>query len=105
MHKPRFFPPPELAEPEGVVAFGGKLTPEWLLDAYSHGIFPWPIFYETEILVWFSPDPRAIFELDSFHTTRRLQRTIRSERFQITCDQDFLNVIRGCAASRREGGG
>jgi leucyl/phenylalanyl-tRNA---protein transferase len=105
MLKPRFFPPPELSEPEGVVAFGGKLSPEWLLDAYSHGIFPWPIFYDTEILVWFSPDPRAIFELDGFRASRRLLRTIRSEKFEVTCDRDFVAVICGCASVRREDGG
>lgn len=105
MLKPRFFPPPELAEPEGVVALGGELSPEWLLDAYSHGIFPWPIFYESEILAWFSPDPRALFELDGFRASRRLLRTIRSGKFRVTWDRDFRGVIQGCATVRREGGG
>ena len=105
MLKPRFFPPPELAEPEGVVAIGGKLSPEWLLDAYTHGIFPWPVFHEKEILAWFSPDPRAIFELNGFRASRRLLQTIRGGKFQVTCDRDFASVIRGCASVRREGGG
>ena len=105
MLKPRFFPPPELADAEGVVAFGGRLSPQWLFDAYTHGIFPWPVIYESEILVWFSPDPRAIFELDSFHASRRLRRTIRSGKFQVTSDRAFMAVVRECAASRSEGGG
>ena len=103
--QPRFFPPPELADSEGVVGFGGKLSPDWLLDAYSHGIFPWPVFDETEILVWFSPDPRAIFELSTVRPPRRLISTLRSGRFEVTCDRDFAAVIHGCAAARRDGGG
>src|SRR6185295_15492303 len=95
--KSKFFPPVELAEPEGVVLFGGKLTVEWLLDAYAHGIFPWPIFDGTDLVVWWSPDPRAVIELDTFHASRRLQRTCRGDQFQVTCDRDFDGVIRGCA--------
>jgi leucyl/phenylalanyl-tRNA--protein transferase len=97
--KSKFFPPAELAEPEGVVMFGGRLTPEWLLDAYAHGIFPWPIFDGTDIVVWWSPDPRAIFEPESFHVSRRLARTCRGGKFQVTCDRDFAGVIQGCATS------
>jgi leucyl/phenylalanyl-tRNA--protein transferase len=97
--KSRFFPPAELAEPEGVVMFGGQLTCEWLLDAYAHGIFPWPIFDGTDVIVWWSPDPRAIFELDRFRVSRRLARTCRSRRFEVTSDRDFPGVIAGCAAS------
>jgi leucyl/phenylalanyl-tRNA--protein transferase len=101
--KPRFFPPPELIDPEGVVMFGGQLTPEWLLDAYTHGIFPWPIFEGTELLLWWSPDPRAIFELEEFHASRRLQRTDRSGKFTVTRDRDFAGVIQGCAENRQGG--
>ena len=89
----------ELAEPEGVVLFGGKLTVEWLLDAYAHGIFPWPIFDGTDLVVWWSPDPRAVIELDRFRAPRRLQRTCRGGRFQVTCDRDFAGVIQGCATA------
>jgi leucyl/phenylalanyl-tRNA---protein transferase len=99
LSKSKFFPPAELAEPEGVVLFGGRLTPEWLLDAYAHGIFPWPIFDGTDINVWWSPDPRAIFELDAFYVSRRLARTCRAGGFHATCDRDFAGVIEGCATS------
>lgn len=88
-----------MAEPEGVVLFGGKLTPDWLLDAYAHGIFPWPIFDGTDIVVWWSPDPRAVFELEQFHVSRRLARTCRSGQFQVSCDRDFAGVITGCATA------
>jgi leucyl/phenylalanyl-tRNA--protein transferase len=98
--KSKFFPPAELAEPEGVVLFGGRLNSEWLLDAYAHGIFPWPIFDGTDIMVWWSPDPRAIFELDTFHVSRRLWRTCRSGKFEVSCNRDFLGVLQGCASSQ-----
>lgn len=97
--KSKFFPPAELAEAEGVVLFGGRLNPQWLLDAYGHGIFPWPIFEGTDIVVWWSPDPRAIFEFDRFRASRRLIRTCRGGRFEVTCDRDFAGVIEGCATA------
>jgi len=107
MLKPRYFRSPESAEAEGVVAFGGQLTPDWLIDAYTHGIFPWPVVHENgqELLVWFSPDPRAVFELDAFHASRRLLQKIRSSKFTVTCDTDFVGVMRGCAKPRRDDGG
>ena len=95
----RFFPPAESADAEGVVGFGGKLTPEWLLDAYQHGIFPWPTGDPSLPVPWCSPDPRAIFELDHFHVPRRLAQTCRSGKFRVTFDTDFSGVIRGCATS------
>ncbi len=95
--KSKFFPPAELAEAEGIVLFGGRLNCEWLLDAYAHGIFPWPIFDGTDVVVWWSPDPRAIFEFDRFRPSRRLLRTCRSGRFEVTCDRAFGEVIEGCA--------
>ena len=97
--KSRFFPPADLAEAEGIVLFGGRLSADWLLDAYAHGIFPWPIFDGVELMVWWSPDPRAIFELDAFHISHRLRRTCRSGKFTVTCDQDFAGVIQGCATA------
>ncbi len=95
--QPKYFPPPELAEPEGVVLFGGQLTPDWLLDAYAHGIFPWPIFEESDIMVWWSPDPRAIFELSGLRISRRLWRTVQSGRFEVSIDREFAQVIHACA--------
>jgi leucyl/phenylalanyl-tRNA---protein transferase len=95
----RYFPPAEEADPEGVIGFGGKLTPEWLLDAYRHGIFPWPTGDPQVPIPWCSPDPRAVIELDRFHVPRRLARTCRSGAFRVTMDQDFAGVIRGCATA------
>jgi len=67
------------------------------LDAYSHGLFPWPVGEPDWPVAWWSPDPRAIIELDRFHVSRRLRRTVRGGRFQVTMDRDFAAVIRGCA--------
>lgn len=104
LSEPRFFPPPTASTEDGLVCIGGRLAPEWLLDAYSHGIFPWPM-WEDEPIAWWSLDPRAIFELDGFHTSRRLQRTLRSGKFTVTHNRDFRGVIQGCAtaAGREEG--
>lgn len=92
---------PELADETGLVAIGGDLEPDRLLDAYRRGIFPW--FAEGDPILWWSPDPRAIFELERFHVPRRLARTIRSGRFLTTVNRDFCGVIQGCADSRPEG--
>jgi leucyl/phenylalanyl-tRNA---protein transferase len=69
-----------------------------LLDAYRHGIFPWPM-WEDDPLAWWSPNPRAIFELDGLRIPRRLQRTLRSGIFRATCNRDFEGVICGCATA------
>jgi leucyl/phenylalanyl-tRNA--protein transferase len=92
--------PPQLADETGLVGVGGDLRPERLLDAYRRGIFPW--YDEHGPICWWSPDPRAIFELDALHVPRRLQRTIRSGRFRVTVNLDFGGVMRGCA-DRSEG--
>jgi leucyl/phenylalanyl-tRNA--protein transferase len=99
----RFFPSPTSTTPEGLLCIGGRLSPEWLLDAYRHGIFPWPM-WDDEPIAWWSPDPRAIIELSGFHIPRRLKRTIDSGQYRVTFDQDFAGVIYGCATScDREG--
>jgi leucyl/phenylalanyl-tRNA--protein transferase len=88
---------PELADESGLVAVGGDLRPERLLDAYRHGIFPW--YDEHTPILWWSPDPRGIFELTDggLHVSRRLWRTVRSGRFDVTVNRDFAGVIRACA--------
>src|SRR5436309_4008921 len=86
---------PDLADDMGLVAMGGDLRPESLVRAYCAGVFPW--FDEGDPVLWWSPDPRAIFELDGLHVSRRLARTVRSGRFAVTVNRDFAGVIRGCA--------
>jgi leucyl/phenylalanyl-tRNA---protein transferase len=87
------FPDPESADPDGLVAAGGDLSVPRLLLAYRTGVFPWTVAPVT----WWSPDPRAIFELDAFHISRSLQRLLRQGVFRITTDQAFRQVIDGCA--------
>lgn len=97
----RIFPPAETASPQGLIGVGGKLSTAWLLDAYRHGIFPWP--FDDGQLAWWSPDPRAIFELNDFHVSRSLRRACRSGRFQTTCDRAFAAVMQGCATAQGRG--
>ncbi len=85
----------------GLVSVGGDLSPDRLLAAYRQGIFPW--FSDGEPVCWWSPDPRAIFEVDGLHVARRLRRTLRSGKFGVTVNQDFGGVIRGCADRPGEG--
>jgi leucyl/phenylalanyl-tRNA--protein transferase len=100
----RYFPPAQRASSEGLVAVGGRLSTSWLLDAYRHGIFPWPSSAH-EPMLWWSPDPRAILPLDGLHVSRRLARRLQSAQFDVTCDTAFAAVIEACASGpgREEG--
>lgn len=97
MPRPDYFLSPELADEHGVVRIGGSLSPDWLLHAYRHGIFPWPHGNDPPLLLWFSPDPRAIFEMDGLHISRSLRRTLHRGKFEVTTDKAFSQVIRACA--------
>ena len=94
------FPPPSRAERSGLLAVGGDLSPERLLRAYSHGIFPW---YEQPPILWFSPDPRMLIAPGALHVSRRLRRTLRQGRFELRLDGAFAEVIRSCARVPRPG--
>lgn len=88
------FPDPNGATEDGLVAIGGDLSKDRLLLAYRMGIFPWTVRPVT----WWSPNPRGIFELDGFHVSRSLAKTIRRKVFRITINQAFGEVMEGCAA-------
>jgi len=94
LNKNTAFPDPALADAEGLVAIGGDLGSDRLLAAYRKGIFPWTV----NPITWWSPDPRAIFELDGFHVSQSLARVIRKGGFEVTIDQSFRAVMEGCAA-------
>ncbi|MFQ5684366.1 MAG: leucyl/phenylalanyl-tRNA--protein transferase [Candidatus Binatia bacterium] len=94
------FPRPDHAEPDGLLAVGGDLGSKRLLLAYQMGIFPW--YAEGQPILWWSPDPRLIFELSGFHISRRLGRTIRNGQFKVTFDEAFGLVIQGCAEAPRK---
>lgn len=89
------FPPPEGASREGVVAIGGDTSPERLILAYSQGIFPWP--HEGMPLLWFSPDPRFVLELNRVRVSRSLRKSIRKNRYKIRTDTAFHQVVQACA--------
>ncbi len=93
LEKTIWFPDPDLAEDDGLLAIGGDLSVPRLLAAYSKGIFPWTV----DPITWWSPDPRAIIELDKFHVPRSLAKLIRKGVFEITIDKAFRQVIEGCA--------
>ncbi|PIE60702.1 MAG: leucyl/phenylalanyl-tRNA--protein transferase [Desulfobulbus propionicus] len=98
------FPSPDLAEPDGLLAIGGDLTPERLIAAYASGIFPW--YAAGEPILWWSPAPRLVLFPKEFHLPRSLGRTIRKKKFTVTADTSFARVIHACAnaAHRREKG-
>ena len=94
------FPPVERASPEGLLALGGDLRPDRLLEAYRHGIFPW--YNDDQPILWWSPDPRAVLFPSKLHVPRRLYRTMRRHRLTVTMDRCFRAVMEGCAGPRRQ---
>jgi leucyl/phenylalanyl-tRNA--protein transferase len=88
---------------DDIVAFGEPLTVDNVREAYLKGIFPWHI--EGVPLPWFCPRKRAILEFSDLHIPRSLEKERRKDLFSFTIDRDFRSVIRGCSASRRDGGG
>lgn len=96
------FPEPNRANPWGIVAQGGNLSPGIVLSAYEQGIFPW---YEEPPIMWFSPDPRFVLYLSEFHISRRFRRTLRAAEVTITLDHAFEQVIHRCRAIRLEADG
>jgi leucyl/phenylalanyl-tRNA--protein transferase len=93
------FPPPELADESGLLAVGGDLSPERLLLAYSLGIFPW---YSQELpILWHSPDPRMVLDVEKLTVSRSLRKEMRRGRYQVRLDTAFEEVIRGCAEAPR----
>ena len=95
------FPDPQLADAEGLVAVGGDLSPERLLCAYDHGIFPW---YDDSLPpMWWSPDPRAVLLPEKLHVARRFRGALRRGDFRLTWDAAFPDVIRTCGENRADG--
>jgi leucyl/phenylalanyl-tRNA--protein transferase len=94
------FPPTEraLEEPNGLLAAGGVLSPERLVDAYRHGIFPW--YSEGQPVLWWSPDPRMVLFTAEFRMRRSLGKRVRQRRYEIRLDTAFERVMRLCAAPR-----
>ncbi len=94
------FPPlaKAMREPNGLLAAGGDLSAERLVQAYRHGCFPW--FSEGQPILWWSPDPRTVIFPDELHISRSLGKLLRQQRYTVTFDQDFEAVIQACAEPR-----
>jgi leucyl/phenylalanyl-tRNA--protein transferase len=94
------FPPLEkaLREPNGLLAAGGDLSPERLVQAYRHGCFPW--YQGGQPILWWSPDPRTVLFPEELHVSRSLRKLLRQQRYRVSFDRDFAAVIHACAAPR-----
>lgn len=95
------FPKPELAEPDGLLAIGGDLSPQRLVEAYSIGVFPW--YSDGEPILWWSPDPRMVLFPDKFKRSKNLKKTVKSNKFTVTFDTMFEKVIEQCSVVARKG--
>jgi len=102
---PEEFPPVEeaLVEPNGLLAVGGSLTSQRLLQAYRRGIFPW--YSEGQPVLWWSPDPRMVLYPEDLRITRSLRKTLVHTSFTVTFDKAFARVIRACAVARDDEAG
>lgn len=98
-----WFPNPKDATSDGLLAFGGDLSIERLMLAYNSGVFPW--FEDGQPILWWSPDPRMVLFPDKFRMSKSLRKTLESEKFRITSNQNFEEVIYHCANIPRKGQG
>ncbi len=95
------FPAPDQAEPSGLLGIEGDLHPDRLLLAYSMGIFPW--YSEGQPILWFSPDPRMVFDPAGIHVSRSLRKRMRRAEYRVSMDSAFAQVILACAEVHRPG--
>jgi len=94
------FPAVHLSEPDGLLAVGGDLSTERLLLAYRSGIFPW---YESEYILWWSPDPRFVLFPEELRTSKSMRQLIKKSAFEFTIDKAFPEVIHNCKTISRSG--
>ena len=89
-----------LKEPNGLIAIGGELSTQRLLSAYRQGIFPW--YSEHDPILWYSPNPRMIITKEALHISKSLNKTIKSDKFQVKIDTDFEHIIHHCKTLDRK---
>ncbi len=95
------FPHPDKADSDGLLAVGGDLSVNTLIEAYSHGIFPW---YSEEIpILWWCPDPRLVLFPEKFKISKSLRQTIKKKKYNVKIDESFEKVIENCALCKRKG--
>jgi leucyl/phenylalanyl-tRNA--protein transferase len=100
LDKELIFPPVELAEPDGLLAFGGDLSQARLLLAYRSGIFPW---YEGTHILWWCPDPRCVLFPEELKVSKSMHQLIKKNHFEFTIDKAFGEVIASCKTIGRRG--
>lgn len=100
LDKEIIFPPPHLAEPDGLLAMGGDLSPERLLAAYRLGIFPW---YEGEHILWWFPDPRFVLFPEELRISKVVRPLLNRNAFSFTINKAFPQVIHHCQQIKRQG--
>ena len=98
---PIAFPDPSAFDAEGLVAVGGDLRPERLVAAYASGVFPW--YSEGYLPMWWSPDPRAVFEPAGGHVSHSLRKVLKRAAFELSFDTCFARVMRECGRGRTDG--
>jgi len=98
-----FFPPVSHANPNGLLAFGGDLSPQRLIVAYANGIFPW--YDEDDPILWWSLDPRLIIRPGEMKVSKSLRHTLKSGKFECRIDTNFREVMLHCAHTPRPGQG
>lgn len=99
--KKLIFPPYHYASEDGLLAVGGDLSVERLQLAYSTGIFPW--YNPEDPILWWSPDPRFVLVPSELKISRTMRQVLDRKTFEITTNQAFEQVMRGCQAAKREG--
>jgi len=100
LEKELYFPPVNFAEPDGLLAIGGDLSPERLLLAYHQGIFPW---YEGEYILWWCPDPRFVLFPSELKISKSMKRLFKKNAFDFTMNKSFKEVIHHCKETKRPG--
>lgn len=100
LDKELVFPPVHLSEPDGLLAMGGDLSPERLVLAYRHGIFPW---YEGEHILWWSPDPRFVLFPGELKVSKSIKPLLKRNEFDFTINKAFQQVILRCKETKRPG--
>lgn len=95
------FPDVSKASKEGLLAYGGDLSPERLLLAYKQGIFPW--FDDDQPILWWSPDPRFVLFPKHLKISKSMKQLMRKTHFEVTVNKDFRSVIDNCSKIKRNG--
>ena len=94
------FPNPLFSDEQGLLAYGGDLNPNRIMTAYTHGIFPW--YNENDPILWWSPDPRCILNLNELKISKSLKKVIKSNIYEIRFDTNFIQTLTECRNARKD---